>query len=1423
MLPSSIVTGRAVEVLHDRGSTVSSGASRWTGGSGYHIGRRLVLTAGHCVDYRLDLGDDERVLVRSVEGRELPARVLLVSDQSSHIDLALLETSGPGLDEHVPLVTFTRVNRDSPVPVSGCWAVGFPRLAESGPVLPAGSEKETWQVGGEILPGAKRRAGLLSLLVTSSPRPLPDSVAGSPWEGMSGAVVFATDPVWGYHLVGVISMHHRTEGESALTVVPITAVDGLPAAEQWWNHLSVPDSGALLILPRQQSTAAAQQRSRLTGDRAMQEHWDPRSRGVERAARPGWFFTGRHQALSHLVTWLAAPFDPPDNVRVVTGGPGSGKSAILARLITLADVHYRARMAVPIAPGDPAAYLPPGVIDVAVHARTAPTDEVISAIAAAANASQEDLTGLIERLFERRKPFTVAVDALDEADDPPKLAIALRRLTVEGADAGIRLIVATRPGPYRRLITALGLSASLDDPALIDLDTARYLSRSDLAEYVRRRLLLSDIPLVPDQKDTPYRGHEVLAGQVADAVARAAHPAFLIGQLVSRALLQHKEPITPRDPGWQAFPTTVAAAMDQYLASVGDQTVQERVEDLLRPLAYARGDGLPFDSAGLWPQLATALASPGRSYKLKDVNKLLDTAADYLIETVITGQAVYYRLYHLALSERLHERYQQHPRPFSVQYTIYHCLLGSITSNPDGTRNWLDAHPYLHSQLAGYAADADALTALLNDPGFLVTADPTELFGALQRHSQPQSGNTQIYRYAYPFLRRGADAVGERASYLQLAARRYQAPLADQLDQLSVSMPWTARWACGQRPHPHYTVGSHEGVVETVAVTVRHDRPVIVSGGDDRTVRVWDLETGSPVLEPLTGHNDTVTAVAVGQRHGQPVIVSGGDDGTVRVWDLETGSPVLEPLTGHDDTVTAVAVGQRHGQPVIVSGGFDATVRVWDLETGSPVLEPLTGHDDAVTAVAVGQRHGQPVIVSASFDEQLRVWDMETGDLVLEPLTGHDDTVTAVAVGQRHGQPVIVSAGDDKDEKVRVWDLESGAQVFGPLSGHHGTINAVTAGEQRRGHSIVVSGGDDQTIRVWDFQSGEQVLDPLTGHDGTVTAVAVSERHGRPVIVSGSADRTVRVWDLDPQRRSLTPLTRHSGGVNAVTVGNRNDRSIVVSGGYDHTVRVWDLESGDPVLGPLIGSAGAIQTVAIGYRHDQKVIVSSGDDHTIRMWDLQSGELVMKPLTGHDGPVYTMAVGQHSDRSVIVSGSHDGTLRIWDLNSGNQLLSPIVSHDSIYAVAIGQRRGRPVIVSGGYDRALRIWDLESGDPILGPMVGHKDAVQSVAIGQRYGQQIIVSGSRDETLRVWDLESGDLVADPLAGHGTIYTVAIGEREGRPVIVAGSIESRTVQIWDMDTDRPTALRIALQHQPMSVACTVNKLVIGTTGELLQLDLL
>ena len=106
-----------------------------------------------------------------------------------------------------------------------------------------------------------------------------------------------------------------------------------------------------------------------------------------------------------------------------------------------------------------------------------------------------------------------------------------------------------------------------------------------------------------------------------------------------------------------------------------------------------------------------------------------------------------------------------------------------------------------------------------------------------------------------------------------------------------------------------------------------------------------------------------VTAVAAGALpDGTPVIISGGEDSTVRVWRLADGPPVGEPLAGHDGPVTAVAAGALpDGTPVIISGGEDSTVRVWRLADGSPVGEPLD-LPESVRDVAV---QGNIIVVAA--------------------------------------------------------------------------------------------------------------------------------------------------------------------------------------------------------------------------------------------------------------------------------------------------------------------------------------------------------------------------------------------------------------------------------------------------------------------------
>ena len=296
-----------MEVLHDRGPAVPEAAGRWTAGSGYLIGGRLVLTAAHTVGYRQELGDNAQLLVRTIGGSEFAARVVLVCDESSRVDLALLEISDSRFGELLPPVGFARVDRDSAAPVSGCWAVGFPRFGEAGPVLAEGSRRETWHVRGDILPGGKLRSGLLSLQVTSTPQPLPAPLAGSEWEGMSGAVVFAADARDGDRVIGVVSTHHRPEGPSALVVVPVTAIDRLPMGVRWWRQLGVPGLDTLSVVPRQASLAGVAAATRtLPRDIAS--------------------FTGRQRELRELVD-AAAGLGGVVGIHAIGGMAGIGKTA----------------------------------------------------------------------------------------------------------------------------------------------------------------------------------------------------------------------------------------------------------------------------------------------------------------------------------------------------------------------------------------------------------------------------------------------------------------------------------------------------------------------------------------------------------------------------------------------------------------------------------------------------------------------------------------------------------------------------------------------------------------------------------------------------------------------------------------------------------------------------------------------------------------------------------------------------------------------------------------------------------------------------------------------------------------------------------------------------------------------------------------
>ena len=184
-----------------------------------------------------------------------------------------------------------------------------------------------------------------------------------------------------------------------------------------------------------------------------------------------------------------------------------------------------------------------------------------------------------------------------------------------------------------------------------------------------------------------------------------------------------------------------------------------------------------------------------------------------------------------------------------------------------GRPNWPASHPYIRAHLATHAAGG-GIDELAQDPGFLLAADPPELLAALDRTtSRPANAAASAYRNALPLIRR--HPATEHASYLGLAARCGRAEaLADRIDADGLPSPWHARWASWQLKYTHQQIAGHDGPVLAVAAAELEGRPVVISGGDDRMVRVWDLATGTPIGSPITGHDGWVRAVAAAELEG---------------------------------------------------------------------------------------------------------------------------------------------------------------------------------------------------------------------------------------------------------------------------------------------------------------------------------------------------------------------------------------------------------------------------------------------------------------------------------------------------------------------------------------------------------------------------
>jgi uncharacterized caspase-like protein/WD40 repeat protein len=513
--------------------------------------------------------------------------------------------------------------------------------------------------------------------------------------------------------------------------------------------------------------------------------------------------------------------------------------------------------------------------------------------------------------------------------------------------------------------------------------------------------------------------------------------------------------------------------------------------------------------------------------------------------------------------------------------------------------------------------------------------------------------------------------------------------------------------------------GGHRAFIKDIAFT--SDGRTLVSASDDKTIRIWDWESGV-TLRTLRGFvgpgNDGKTFAVAVSPDGKTIATGGyfgaglGDKppyGDVRLFDLATGK-VKAALKAPEYPIYDVAFSPDGD--FLAAGGEDGFVFVWQRDdadaSGWKPFAKLDADSWHVQQVAFAE--GGKKLAATTTDNGIRLWDMPSGSEIAiadaEPL--RDSPVMALAVS---ADGALFATGSS-DGVVQVWRAADGALVR-TMPKQDFLIGSLTfaAGGERLIASCGYRCADQHRTIVWTVADGTEALQQRS-HDGTVYASATSP-DGTLVATAGGTRLVIRLWDpLTGEEKHVL----HGIGEPVTAVGIDPDGASIAWGVANPCP---DRVSCPEVMGELamkldlptaerfFENPAPLDGGAAGYRR----AVLSGNG-----WTLQAA-----------------AGGKDNLENAVLDIRRDGkpAARIENDTTNGYL------HAAFSLIGDGAH-----LVTGGNDGTLIEYDSATAS-IEGEFSGgHTGEINSIAIAENAG--LMVTGSADQTIRLWNLKTRELI-------------------------------------------------------------------------------
>ena len=406
--------------------------------------------------------------------------------------------------------------------------------------------------------------------------------------------------------------------------------------------------------------------------------------------------------------------------------------------------------------------------------------------------------------------------------------------------------------------------------------------------------------------------------------------------------------------------------------------------------------------------------------------------------------------------------------------------------------------------------------------------------------------------------------------------------------------------------------GSQTGILSghsdwVLSIAFSSDGVYLVSGSYDKTVKLWDMQTGG-VIKEFAGHDSWVWSVCISP--GSTMIASGSGDGTVRLWDIQTGE--CHCVIQQDYSVDYVSFLPMFSQQFIsISGG---EIQQWDIN-GHQIGSPDQGSHAAFSpdGAHLAVCHGGAVTVQ-NIDSKAKIAEFSVSS-----------GSTSLCCFSPDGRLVAASAGDI----AYVWDVTSPdpypIEVF---IGHTGAITALTFSSS----SSLISASDDKSVKFW--QIGTSVRDPVEiDSQSTIQppaeVLSITLQAADGITITSDSDGVVMIWDIftgNCRGSFQTPVKTHMRDVRLI--GGR----LILVWYMEPRIHIWDVEKQESLI-------ETPPEVAIEY-HGILDLKISGDGSAVfylhfwvlESWSIQTGAKIGMVTTSHPVP----------KRALVVEGS-----RVW--------------------------------------------------------------------------------------------------------------------------------------------------------------------------------